>query len=273
MKNPYSFSMLDDQNSNDIKFRDISDRCLYHDDNLTLESISGISIIHINARSIKNKFDELQNLIQRSGVDWSAICISETWLKKDVENLFELDNYLLYASSRENSQGGGTAIYVNKRIESKRRNGLEGVLAESTFVEISLKKNKIANTMIIGQVYKPPNLNNTVFLDQLEYFFSVNETGKNLYILAGDFNFNFWQLPNDKNALALFNLMTSFNFIPTISKPTRMCNDQEPSLLDNFFINDISYVSSSGIIVDDISDHFPIFMSLDKIVAFEKKFY
>ena len=46
-----------------------------------------------------------------------------------------------------------------------------------------------------------------------------------------------------------------------ISKATRLQNESE-SLLDNVFINDISACCSSGVFIEDLSDHFPIFVSL-----------
>ena len=46
-----------------------------------------------------------------------------------------------------------------------------------------------------------------------------------------------------------------------ISKATRI-QKQSETLLDNIFINNISAYKSSGIIVEDLSDHLPIFLSL-----------
>ena len=81
-KNPYSFSFSDENNASNLAFENITKNCSYHDLQKPMPSMLGIPIIHINARSIKNKFDELQILLSRSGIEWSAICISETWLKK-----------------------------------------------------------------------------------------------------------------------------------------------------------------------------------------------
>ena len=47
-------------------------------------------------------------------------------------------------------------------------------------------------------------------------------------------------------------------FYPTISKPTRIAQ-QSATLIDNIITNIHEYPIKSGILYDDISDHFPIF--------------
>ena len=58
------------------------------------------------------------------------------------------------------------------------------------------------------------------------------------------------------------NLMSSYGFFPAISKATRI-QKQSETLLDNIFINNISGYKSSGIIIQDLSDHLPIFLSMN----------
>ena len=79
------------------------------------------SIIHLNARSIKNKFDEMQNLLTTTGVDWSVVCVSGTWLKQNQVSSFSLDSYNVFASCLEDSEGGGSMLYVNKLYNPKER--------------------------------------------------------------------------------------------------------------------------------------------------------
>ena len=59
-------------------------QCKYY----TLQNSPGIdntfSVIHMNARSIKNKFDEIKKIVLNSNSEWDVVCISETWLKDDV---------------------------------------------------------------------------------------------------------------------------------------------------------------------------------------------
>ena len=54
--------------------------------------------------------------------------------------------------------------------------------------------------------------------------------------------------------------MFSLGFFPVINKPTRITTSSA-TLIDNIWSNDISNVSkySAGLIIDDVSDHLPIF--------------
>ena len=62
-------------------------------------------------------------------------------------------------------------------------------------------------------------------------------------------------------ALDFFNTLASAGFLPVISKVTRV-QDSSASLIDNIFVNNISLIQQNGIIIDDTSDHFPIFATL-----------
>ena len=66
---------------------------------------------------------------------------------------------------------------------------------------------------------------------------------------------------NDKRSNDFLNLMSSYSFSPMISKATRI-QKQTETLLDNIFVNKLALYHSSGIIVDDLSDHLPVFMTL-----------
>ena len=57
--------------------------------------------------------------------------------------------------------------------------------------------------------------------------------------------------------------MYSLSFLPIISKPTRI-TDNSATLIDDFFINEPCNFES-GILISDISDHFPIFFISKKI--------
>ena len=54
--------------------------------------------------------------------------------------------------------------------------------------------------------------------------------------------------------------LLSHSFFPCISKPTRLATNSA-TLIDNIFLNADS-VTESGVIITDISDHFPIFACL-----------
>ena len=55
-----------------------------------------------------------------------------------------------------------------------------------------------------------------------------------------------------------FNQLSSSGYMPLITKPTRITKSTA-TLIDNIFTNNLSRTEhSSGIIINDISDHLPI---------------
>ena len=233
---------------------------IYSNSNLSIDNC--ISVLHINARSLKNKFDDFQTFLFNSGVDWTLICVSETWLKDELLQYYSLENYNLFASCRSDGEGGGAAIYVNNKYEAKEIRDLDSMHLQSVFIELKLKTTNIISSIVIGEIYKPPNFSHTNFLAYLESILDVVEKNKKVCLLVGDFNYNLFDVNNSKQTLSFLNLMNSYGNFPTISLATRH-NNQSSTLLDNIFTNDLSLVKDSGVIVEDLSDHFPVFLTLN----------
>ena len=84
---------------------------------------------------------------------------------------------------------------------------------------------------------------------------------KKFAALTGDFNYDMLKDLEDRNVQNFYNTMSSYGFSSVISKPTRVTCDHS-SLLDNIFINEEKYFLSSGIVIEDLSDHFPVFVNL-----------
>ena len=126
---------------------------------------------------------------------------------------------------------------------------------ESTFREI-IFNNKRKN-IIVGCIYRPPSFSSSKFIDSLQISFDKLELENKFVALAGDFNYNTLNYA-DGNVLLFSNLLSSYGFMPTISKPTRIVQ-RSSTLLDNIYVNNSKLIKTSGIIIDDLSDHFPVF--------------
>lgn len=221
---------------------------------------TGFSILHMNMRSLKNKMDEFQTFLLSSGVVWSVICISETWLKPEILKYYNLDNYNLFASCREDGEGGGTAIYVHNSLHSKRRDDIIALNRENIFVEVKVKCSNFSKSLVVGGLYRPPNFPHKPFMAYLEETLAKFDGENKIVVLAGDFNYNLLKQSRDKHVLSFQNLLYSYGYVSLISKATRI-DREHSSLLDNIFINDHKYVKSSGVIMHDLSDHFPVVAS------------
>ena len=251
-----------------VDIEQIHDSCKYYSKPSELQLKQGFSVLHVNARSLKNKMDNFQTLLTNSGVEWSVICVSETWFKNDILSYFNIDNYDLFASCREGAEGGGTAVYVDKRFNAKVRDDLDILNNENTYVEIQLKHKNIIKNTVIGAIYRSPGSSHVSFIDGIEYALQKIAEESKFSILTGDFNYDLLKESEDKKVQCFSNLMHSYGYVNVISKPTRVTCDNS-SLLDNIFINNESFFKMSGIIIDDISDHFPVFVNLS--VSHEKE--
>ena len=227
----------------------------------TLNDIEGsFNVIQLNVRSLKNKFDDLHNFLVNTGITWDVICIAETWLKNDIIEYYNLDHYNLFVSCRDTGEGGGVAVYVHDRYDVRERKDLESIDCETKFVELTLHLRSETKHIIVGEIYRPPNHSSKVFLEYMEQLLENLENEKKIIVLAGDFNYNLLaNKGNDSNNFT--NLLSSYGFSQMIWKATRKQRQCE-SLLDNIFINDLSIYNSSGIIIDDLSDHLPVFATM-----------
>ena len=244
-----------------VDLEEIHDNCEYYSETTNLHLNQGFSILHINARSLKNKMDSFLTLLARSGVEWSAVCVSETWFKSDSLSSFAIDNYDLFASCREDTAGGGTAVYVHRKFNAKVRKDLKSLNNENTFVEVQLKHRNNVKNMVIGAIYRSPNSSHACFREIMENVMQKISEERKLGVLSGDFNCNLLKEQEDKNVQSFCYLMSSYGYINVISKPTRVTREHS-SLLDNIFINNEIFVKRSGIIIDDLSDNFPVFVNL-----------
>ena len=99
----------------------------------------------------------------------------------------------------------------------------------------------------------------------LTVYSDVPQKTKKIVYLMGDFNINL--LNEDVHPLTneFINVLSSHSFYPGITKPTRITSSTA-SLIDNIFTNSKSK-QTSGIIITDLSDHLPIFISTDLKVS------
>ena len=111
--------------------------------------------------------------------------------------------------------------------------------------------------IIIGVVYRPPQSNLDLVVNEMQDILLnplfVNKT----IFLMGDYNANLLRYDENDHINAFLNMMLSFSLMPLIIKPTRV-TDNSSTLIDNIFCN-LQPFPSSGIIISDLSDHFPIF--------------
>ena len=219
----------------------------------TMHDTKGISIIHINCRSLYANFEKLKILLDNLEFVFDVIALTETWINEDNANIFSLDGYVFCHTNRTNKKGGGVALYINNRIQYQIIDNLSINIdncLECIAVKLLLKQN-----VIVSSIYRQPNSKINYFTNLIDSMF---RSIKGILFLCEDFNINLLDYKLNNHTQNFVDLLFSMSLFPLINRPTRLSN-QHASIIDNIFTNAINKNINCGIIMDDISDHFPIF--------------
>ena len=269
LKDKLTFSDDSDININSIEHSPYTDT-----DSLAMKLTrfkNGFSVLSLNAQSLAAKFDSIAILISdllSHGYEFSAICIQETWICKDKDiSLFCLPNYNFEHTPARTSLHGGAAIYVNKKYSYKITDNFntsetfDGILTEIT-------GHNLAKPVTIMNIYKPPgnytNQNIEMFLDEISPTLNKLSKTKSESIVVGDFNIDLLKISERAVYQQYLDMFLSSGFVPRITLPTRLSR-RSGSLIDQIFQRNINIESKydAGIVVSQISDHFPCFICLD----------
>ena len=85
----------------------------------------------------------------------------------------------------------------------------------------------------------------------------------------GDFNVDLMKCNSQNTSQEFVETLMSASFLPLISKPTPVAN-QSATLIDNC---NILPLPESGIILSDISDHYPIFAQISIKLTTKENFF
>ena len=189
---------------------------------------------------------------------YTLICMGlplEALYWKVVNYIYNIDGYDIVNINRSNKRGGGVMIYVSKSIKFKMvKNMSEAIddLYECVTIEIESMKGR--NT-IITCMYRTPGTNIETYLEHLN---KLSQKVKNkTFFLIGDFNINLINYETHSGTKNFMDTLSSYGIHPLIIKPTRITLES-CTLIDNIFTN-INDELNSGIIINDISDHLPIY--------------
>ena len=229
------------------------------------------SIFSLNCQSINAKFELLKNYIElynSNGNKLSAICLQETWLTADSDcSLLQLPGYTLIHRGKSCSAHGGVAIYLDENFRYEISNiDSDTNIWDGMLIKISTNQGNMDRKLILCNIYRPPrNTREDVktFIKELDPILSSLRNYNNVFI-AGDFNLNLLEYRHSNNINDFLDFMISNSFFPKITLPTRLAN-RKGTLIDNIFvkISENFSNSTSGILVNNLSDHFPYFITLD----------
>ena len=86
-------------------------------------------------------------------------------------------------------------------------------------------------------------------------------------LICGDYNINLLKLTGEAHFSDFFEMMLGHSYYPKITLPTRLNNSSGATLIENIFCKLSPYTvnTCAGIILDQLSDHYPYFVSLDNL--------
>ena len=211
------------------------------------------SICHLNTRSIPKNFDNLRDYLSNLSINFSIIAISETWLNSDTCNLYDLPGYNSVHNVRNSKRGGGVSIFARNNLSFSIRKDLE---QSNTYIECIFIETK---DKVIGVVYRPPNTDISVFNQHIESILEVIKRERKHCYIGGDYNINLLNTDTHEPSANFIDTMFSHGFFPLINKPTRVSKNTA-TIIDNIFYNRIdSRKAFNGLLLTDISDHYPVF--------------
>lgn len=239
--------------------------CEYYLPNDFNQQINGVNVenslsfLHLNTRSIVNKFDSLKQLINSFKIPFQVIGLTETWLNDTNDDLFEIEDYSFVNVNRHSKNGGGIGIYISNQLKYKLRTELilnyQNII-ESVFIELLIPSSK---NIIIGVIYRKPNNKIDEFENKINQMLGKVHKENKICYLMGDFNIDLLKLESCDYTRRFFEILFTSSCILLVLRPTRI-TQHTATLIDNIFTNDIETIDSSinGIIFSDISDHLPI---------------
>ena len=96
-----------------------------------------------------------------------------------------------------------------------------------------------------------------MLIDTINTIFSDSKYNSSLFV-CGDFNIDLLKNGEHVGTTKFIDAMYSIGLYPLIDKPSRI-TQYSASLIDNIFTNELTNQIISGLLINDISDHLPIF--------------
>lgn len=144
-----------------------------------------LKVLYLNARSIRNKINELT--VQLSIYSYDIVAITETWLQGDQDWELNIEGYSTIRKDRQERKGGGVALLIREGITAIERKDIALKDQDSETAWVQIENNKGKKTLV-GVIYRPPNSCDAV--SQNINLQIVDACKKGTAVIMGDFNFH-----------------------------------------------------------------------------------
>ena len=233
----------------------------------------GFSILHCNIRSLSKNLTLLTDVLLAVKELPNIIAITETKLTENSQQNINIPGYNFVGVNSKTS-AGGVGFYISKNINFKIRNDLDlGIIedVENCWIEIQRPKQ---SKIVIGCIYRHPSQNRQIFHEAIESQLNkLNNERCEVYI-TGDMNIDFLKYSSDNKTSDYLDMLLNLGYLPIITKATRI-TDHSTTLIDHIYTNSPQKVVKSGICLVGISDHLPVFCTIENKLPIlkENKYY
>lgn len=153
------------------------------------------------------------------------------------------------------------ALFVDSNLKcklvEKMSVAVEGIM-ESIAIEIEMGKNR---NVIAACIYRAQGSKIEDFQDTFESILDTQNHHKT-FLIGGDFNIDFLNQSKCKFTFDFLNALHARSLLPLITQPSRITRSCA-TLIDNIVTNDVYKILQSGLLINDISDHLPVFTIYD----------
>lgn len=225
-------------------------------------------IIHMNCRSLINKFEELEHICRELNPD--IVCCTETWMDDSVpENSHIPAGYKVKRKDRTDTfkqkyskrNGGGIAVYYKDHIKVEVKNYMTDSVEEILWIHVKTKV-----SFMLGTIYRAAYTETMTTKGESKLEENIKKATEisNRLILNGDFNIDLSN-KNNKQTQEITNLYTSYGLKQYVNKPTRINSESgRPTLIDHIWaMEELNMIKRSGTFTG-MSDHFGTYMILNK---------
>ena len=248
------------------KYCDFFDNCVYHDitslNNVVNLKKDELFILLFNVCSLQKNIDQLITRLTTFSEAPNIIAISETKLiyGQPLVNVNITGYDFIHRVSITKARGVG--FYIKQSLSYKQKSDININLSfvENMWIEVRTNNEPI----VIGVIYQHP----TTLVNDYESFstnlcdiFADLRDNSNAFHANGDYNTDLMQINGNHNFRKCVNNILSTSTKCVIDLPTRITNHSK-TLLDHIYVNDPKYSYTIGVLLCDLSDHMPTFVSI-----------
>ena len=264
-----------DDNTEDISpFQFGNDSCMYYEPSefqtQTSQMKDTMSFYHLNCRGLSSNWESFRSHLYDLNDDtfsFEFIGISELYKCCNDSRLSLPGYHNLITRCRDDGPRGGVGLFIKQTVNYKIREDLSVFIPhvfESVFVETI---NKTEKNTLVGIIYRPntePRADIDIFTSNLEYIMDTANHENKHCVIMGDMNVDLIKFETHTKTSEYLDGIFAHDFLPVITKPTRV-GSSSATLIDHMYINHITSSYHSGIIINDVADHFGTFCIFNNI--------